>query len=188
MPSRNNYSERLDLTTSIENEYGQGAVLFLIWIFKRYIFNILKVSDDNNLIMSIPFIFLLIFNEMWGYILDMIFMVKWSIITYLPRANLIHFQSPNLVGCGKLNRNVNVRVYDIVVSIYTFRDTFCRSNVWIGILIDICITSFINRCYTQDVIHSKYLRFKNQYPSCIISIMACILMQIIDDEMSLSNI
>lgn len=57
-----------------------------------------------------------------GIFLDMIFIG-------IPRANLIHFQSPNLVGSGKLNRNVNVRVYDIVVSIYTFRDTFCRSNV-----------------------------------------------------------
>ena len=66
MPSRNNYSERLDLTTSIEYEYGQGAVLFFIWIFKRYIFNVLKVSDDNNLIISIPFILVLISNGMWS--------------------------------------------------------------------------------------------------------------------------
>ena len=64
MPSRNNYSERLDLTTSIENEYGQGAALFFIWIFERYIFNVLKLSDDNNLIISIPFILLLIFDDM----------------------------------------------------------------------------------------------------------------------------
>ena len=163
MPSRNNYSERLDLTTSIENEYGQGAVLFFIWIFKRYIFNVLKVSDDNNLIISIPFISLLIFNDMWRK-------------TYLYKANIIHFYSHNLIGCEKLNLNANVRVYDIVVCIYTFQDTFCRSNVWIGILIDICITSCINRCYTQDVIHSKYLKLKNQYSSCIISIIAYIIM------------
>ena len=88
-------------------------------------------------------------------------------ITYLYMANLIHFQSHNLIGCGKLNRNVNVRVYDIVVCIYTFQDIFCRSNVWIGILIDICITSYINRRYTHDVIHSKYSRFKNQCSSLI---------------------
>ena len=116
-------------------------------------------------------------------VLDIMFIVESSKIntlsvlvkiTYLYKANLIHFQSHNLIGCEKLNRNVNVPVYDIVVCIYTFQDTFCRSNVWIGILIDICITSCINRCYTHDVIHSKYSRSENQYSSYIISIMAYI--------------
>ena len=80
-----------------------------------------------------------------------------------------NFKLTTLSDVKKLNRNANVRVYDIVVCLYTFQDSFCRSNVWIGILIDICITSCINRCYTQDVIHSKYLKLKNQYSSFIIS-------------------
>ena len=113
-------------------------------------------------------------------ILDIMFILKPSTtsvlvkITYLYKANLIHFQSHNPIGRGKINRNVNVPVYDIIVCIYTFQDTFCRSNVWIGILIDICITSCINRCYTHDVIHSKYSRSENQRSSYIISIMAYI--------------